>query len=145
MATLVVSRGVGFVGYPVDALGCGVARCERLVQNVVGTNSGPVGRRWSVPYLVYHPCLFCLDSNTNIYIHKYIYTSIYAIVAPCSISRESRPFGQEQDATEPAPKRQRTFASSFGELRELHKMKDDGVIDGQEFERLKGLLMSELE
>ena len=34
---------------------------------------------------------------------------------------------------------------SFGELRELHKMKDDGVIDGQEFERLKGLLMSELE
>jgi len=24
-------------------------------------------------------------------------------------------------------------------------MKDDGVIDGQEFERLKGLLMSELE
>jgi len=27
----------------------------------------------------------------------------------------------------------------------LHKMKDDGVIDGQEFERLKGLLMSELE
>ena len=53
--------------------------------------------------------------------------------------------GQAQDATEPAPKRQRTFASSFGELRELHKMKDDGVIDGQEFERLKGLLMSELE
>ena len=53
--------------------------------------------------------------------------------------------GQAQDATEPAPKRQRTFASSFGELRELHKMKDDGVIGGQEFERLKGLLMSELE
>ena len=53
--------------------------------------------------------------------------------------------GQAQDATEPDPKRQRTFASSFGELRELHKMKDDGVIDGQEFERLKGLLMSELE
>ena len=53
--------------------------------------------------------------------------------------------GQALDATEPAPKRQRTFASSFGELRELHKMKDDGVIDGQEFERLKGLLMSELE
>ena len=46
--------------------------------------------------------------------------------------------GQAQDATEPAPKRQRTFVSSFGELRELHKMKDDGVIDGQEFERLKG-------
>ena len=40
--------------------------------------------------------------------------------------------GQAQDATEPAPKRQRTFASSFGELRELHKMKDDGVIDGQD-------------
>ena len=53
--------------------------------------------------------------------------------------------GQAQDATEPAPKRQRTFVSSFGELRELHKMKDDGVIDGQEFERLKGVLMSELE
>ena len=48
-------------------------------------------------------------------------------------------------STEPAPKRQRTFASSFGELRELHNMKDDGVIDGQEFERLKGVLMSELE
>ena len=53
--------------------------------------------------------------------------------------------GQAQDATEPAPKRQRTFASAFAELEELHKTKDDGVIDGQEFERLKGLLMSELE
>ena len=53
--------------------------------------------------------------------------------------------GQAQDATGPAPKRQRTFASSFGELRELHKMKDDGVIGGQEFERLNGILMSELE
>ena len=52
--------------------------------------------------------------------------------------------GQAQDATEPAPKRQRTFASSFGELMDSHKMKDDGVIDGQEFERLKGLV-SELE
>ena len=77
--------------------------------------------------------------------HKYIHTSIYVIVAPCSISRGVDAMGQAQDATEPAPKRQRTFASSFGELRELHKMKDDGVIDGQEFERLKGLLMSELE
>ena len=53
--------------------------------------------------------------------------------------------GQAQDATEPAPKRQRTFASSFGELKELHTIKDDGVIGGQEFERLKVLLMSELE
>ena len=53
--------------------------------------------------------------------------------------------GQAQDAMEPAPKMQRTFASSFGELRELHKMKDDGMFDGQEFEPLKGLLMSELE
>ena len=53
--------------------------------------------------------------------------------------------GQAQDATEPAPKRQRTFASCLGELGELQTMKDNGVIHGQEFERLKGLLMSELE
>ena len=53
--------------------------------------------------------------------------------------------GQAQDATLPAPRMHRTFASSFGELRELQKMKDDGVIGGQEFERLKGLLISELE
>ena len=46
---------------------------------------------------------------------------------------------------EPAANKPRTFASSVQELQELKALKDIGVIDDNEFNRLKALLMSEIE
>ena len=46
---------------------------------------------------------------------------------------------------EPAAKKPWTFASSVQELQELNALKDSGVIDDNEFNRLKAVLMSEIE
>ena len=46
---------------------------------------------------------------------------------------------------EPAAKKPRTFASSVQELQELKALKDSGVIDDNELNQLKALLMSEIE
>ena len=46
---------------------------------------------------------------------------------------------------EPAAKKPWTFASSVQELQELNALKDSGVIDDNEFNRLQALLMSEIE
>ena len=45
---------------------------------------------------------------------------------------------------EQAAKKPRTFASSLQELQELKALKDSGVIDDDEFNRLKALPMSEI-
>ena len=47
--------------------------------------------------------------------------------------------------SEPAAKKPRTFATSVQELQELKALKDGGVIDDNEFDRLKRLLMSEIQ
>ena len=46
---------------------------------------------------------------------------------------------------EPAAKKPKTFASSVQELQELKALKDNGVIDDHEFNRLQALLRSEIE
>ena len=46
---------------------------------------------------------------------------------------------------EPAAKKPRAFASSVQELQELKALKDLGVIDDNDFNRLKTLLMSDIE
>ena len=64
-------------------------------------------------------------------------------VANAAMRRPSAALGLT--VSEPAAKKPRTFATSVQELQELKALKDGGVIDDNEFDRLKRLLMSEIQ